>query len=385
MWRGLNLPSGFHHSAAIASNLATSAASTVLVAVGIPGSIFIFEFLPMAGRFGPLYRSIMDKAAGKKSASQFLYAPIDPFDQRMLDVGDGHRVYVEQCGDPDGMPVVVLHGGPGGGCSPAMRRYFDPAHYRIVLFDQRGCGRSRPHASVEANTTWHLVRDIEHIRETFGIDRWMVFGGSWGATLGLIYAETHPERVLHLMLRGIFLMTRSELDWFYGGGAGQFWPDVWARFQSLVPVDERNDLIAAYGRRLFSGDHAMETRFARAWTSWENTLASIENDGPGGDSPSEYARAFARLENHYFANAGFLENDGFVLSNVGRIATVPGTIVQGRYDMICPPASAMRLHEAWPASRLAMIPRAGHALSEPGITAELVRSCDALRRSFEDN
>jgi len=327
----------------------------------------------------------MDKSPGKRAASQFLYPPIDPYDQRMLDVGDGHRIYVEQCGDPEGIPVVVLHGGPGGGCSPAMRRYFDPAHYRVVLFDQRGCGRSRPHASVEANTTWHLVRDIEHIRETFGIDRWIVFGGSWGATLGLIYAETHPERVLHLMLRGIFLMTRAELDWFYGGGAGQFWPDVWARFRSLVPEDERGDLIAAYGRRLFSGDHAMETRFARAWTSWENTLASIENDGPGGDSPSEYARAFARLENHYFANAGFLEEDGWVLSNVGQIAKVPGTIVQGRYDMICPPASAMRLHEAWVGSRLVMIPRAGHALSEPGITAELVRSSDALRHSFADN
>ncbi len=339
----------------------------------------------MAGGVGGIYRSGMDKSPGKKAASQFLYPPIDPFDQRMLDVGDGHRVYVEQCGNPEGVPVVVLHGGPGGGCSPAMRRYFDPAHYRVVLFDQRGCGRSRPHASIEANTTWHLIRDIEQIRETLGIDRWVVFGGSWGATLGLIYGVTHPDRVLHLMLRGVFLMTRAELDWFYGGGAGQFWPDVWGRFRNLVPADERDDLIAAYGRRLFSGDHALETRFARAWTSWENTLASIDNDGPGGDSPSEYARAFARLENHYFTNAGFLEQDGWVLANIGRIDKVPGTIVQGRYDMICPPASAMRLHENWPASRLVMIPRAGHALSEPGITAELVRSSDALRRSFADN
>ncbi len=227
----------------------------------------------------------MDKAAGKTTASQFLYPQIDPFDQRMLSVGDGHRVYVEQCGNPDGVPVIVLHGGPGGGCSPAMRRYFDPTHYRIVLFDQRGCGRSRPHASVEANTTWHLVRDIERIREEFGIDRWVVFGGSWGATLALIYALTHPERAAHLVLRGVFLMTRAELDWFYGGGAGQFWPDMWARFVDPIPHDERDDLIAAYARRLFSGDHAIETRFARAWASWENTLASIMNDGPGGDSP----------------------------------------------------------------------------------------------------
>jgi len=334
----------------------------------------------MAGRFRPLYRSIMDKAAGKKGASQFLYPPIDPFDQRILDVGDGHRVYVEQCGSPDGVPVIVLHGGPGGGCSPAMRRYFDPLHYRVILFDQRGCGRSRPHASVEANTTWHLVRDIETIRETLEIDRWVVFGGSWGATLALIYAQTHPERALHLVLRGVFLMTEAELRWFYGGGAGHFWPDVWKRFTDLIPEDEQADLIAAYNRRLFSGDLMMETRHARAWASWENTLASIENDGPGGDSPAEYARAFARLENHYFLNGGFLERDGHILGNMGLLEQVPGTIVQGRYDMICPPVSAQRLHEAWPRSRLVIVPRAGHALSEPGISAELVRTMDQLRR-----
>ena len=322
----------------------------------------------------------MDRVADKKSASQFLYPPIDPFDQRMMDVGDGHRVYVEQCGNPHGIPVVVLHGGPGGGCSPAMRRYFDPMHYRVILFDQRGCGRSRPHASVAHNTTWHLVRDIEHIREKLEIDQWVVFGGSWGATLGLVYAITHPERVAHLVLRGVFLMTRRELDWFYGGGAGAFWPDVWSRFTEIIPEDERGDFIQAYNRRLFSGDLAMETRFARAWASWENTLASIANDGPGGDSPAEYARAFARLENHYFSNAGFLEHDGWIEENLDALAGVPGTIVQGRYDMICPPLSAHRLHSAWPRSRLSFVPRAGHALSEPGISAELVRTMDALRR-----
>ena len=237
----------------------------------------------------------MDRPAGKKGASHSLYPPIEPFDQRILDVGDGHRVYVEQCGAPDGAPVVVLHGGPGGGCSPAMRRYFDPSHYRVILFDQRGCGRSKPHASVEHNTTWHLVSDIEQIRDVLGIDRWVVFGGSWGATLALIYAIQHPDRVRHLMLRGVFLMTDAELRWFYGGGAGAFWPDVWRRFVSLIPPDERDDLIAAYARRLFSGDLPTETRYARAWASWENTLASIANDGPGGDSPAEYARAFSRL------------------------------------------------------------------------------------------
>jgi proline iminopeptidase len=324
----------------------------------------------------------MDKLAGQKSAAQFLYPAIDPFDQQMPDVGDGHRIYVEQCGNPDGVPVVVLHGGPGGGCSPAMRRYFDPSVYRIILFDQRGCGRSRPHASVEANTTWHLVRDIEHIREMLGIDRWLVFGGSWGATLSLIYAQAHPDRVLHLILRGVFLMTKTELDWFYGGGAAQFWPDVWARFVQLIPDDERDDLIAAYHRRLFSGDLMMETRYARAWASWENTLASIGNDGPGGESPAEYARAFARLENHYFVNGGFLEEDGQILKNIDLIKNIPGTIVQGRYDMICPPSSAHALANAWTRAKLTIVPRAGHALSEPGISAQLVRTTDMLRKRF---
>ena len=321
----------------------------------------------------------MDKSAGQKSTSSILYPPIDPFDQRMLEVGDGHRIYVEQCGNPAGIPVVVLHGGPGGGCSPAMRRYFDPREYRIILFDQRGCGRSRPHASVEANTTWHLVADIERIRSELGIARWVVFGGSWGATLALIYAQAHPDRAAHLVLRGVFMMTRAELDWFYGGGAGRFFPDLWAQFEGLVPEEERGDLIGAYHRRLFSGDTGLETRFARAWTAWENALASIETRGVGGEAPADYARAFARLENHYFANEGFLEFDGQILARMGDIAHVPGDIVQGRYDMICPPATAWALNEAWPRGNLRMIPLAGHALSEPGISAELVRITDGLR------
>ena len=207
----------------------------------------------------------MDRPAVKKGASHFLYPPIDPFDQRMMDVGDGHRVYVEQCGKSDGVPVVVLHGGPGGGCSPAMRRYFDPEHYRIILFDQRGCGRSRPHASVDANTTWHLVRDIELIRTALEVDRWIVFGGSWGSTLGLVYSISHPDRVRNLILRGVFLMTQAELQWFYGGGAGAFWPELWSRFVDMVPVEERDDLIGAYGKRLFSGEYACVDRQRRAW------------------------------------------------------------------------------------------------------------------------
>lgn len=322
----------------------------------------------------------MDRPSAKSTASQYLYAPIDPFDQRMLDVGDGHRIYVEQCGRPDGIPVVVLHGGPGGGCSPAMRRYFDPDCYRVILFDQRGCGRSRPHASVEHNTTWHLVRDIETIRETMGIERWAVFGGSWGATLALVYAISHPDRVTDLILRSVFLMTRAELNWFYGGGAGMFWPEIWKQFVDIIPEDERGDLIAAYSRRLFTGDLPSETRYARAWAGWENALASIRNDGPVGDSPAEFARAFARLENHYFAHLGFLETDGWIEANLDKITDIPGTVVQGRYDMICPPATAYRLVEGWKAARLKVVPRAGHALSEPGISAELVRATDALKR-----
>jgi len=324
----------------------------------------------------------MDKVLGQKRAVAHLYPPIDPFDQRMLDVGDGHHVYVEQCGRPDGIPVVVLHGGPGGGCSPAMRRFFDPAIYRIILFDQRGCGRSRPHASVEANTTWHLVADIELIRETLGIDRWVVFGGSWGATLSLIYAQAHPDRAMALVLRGVFLMTQTELDWFYGGGAAAFWPDLWPGFADLIPKEEQDDFIAAYHKRLFSGDMTSEVRHARAWASWENALASIESNGPSGQSPAEYARAFARLENHYFYNGGFLGPDQQILDNMHKISHIPGFIVQGRYDMICPPVSAHKLATLWPDAQLTLIGKAGHALSEPGITAELVRVTDKLGLGF---
>ncbi len=288
-------------------------------------------------------------------------------------MGDGHSIYVEQSGNPNGLPVVVFHGGPGGGASPAMRRYFDPEVYRIILFDQRGCGRSKPHASIENNTTWHLVADIERIREALGIAQWIVFGGSWGATLALIYAQTHPERPVALILRGVFLMTRHELDWFYGGGAGQFWPEAWARFANLIPEDEQGDMIAAYHKRLFSGDRETEVKYARAWAAWENSLASMASNGMSGQPNAEYARAFSRLENHYFSHAGFLDHDGQILDQMDRIAHIPGMIVQGRYDMICPPRSAYELAKRWPNARLRMIHDAGHALSEPGITSELVQ------------
>ncbi len=320
----------------------------------------------------------MDKYPDQKRAVQYLYPPNDPLDQRMLPVGQGHSVYVEQCGNPDGIPVVVLHGGPGGGCSPSMRRYFDPEKYRVIMFDQRGCGRSRPHASVTDNTTWHLVADIELIRSTLGISNWIVFGGSWGATLALVYAQSHPEAVRHLVLRGVFLMTQAELDWFYGGGAGRFWPEAWARFAALIPEDERGDMIKAYHDRLFSGDVAVEQKFGKAWAAWENALASIHSLGVSHDGPAEYARAFSRLENHYFTNAGFLEFDGQILAHMKRITHIPGVIVQGRYDMICPPSSAYALSERWENCELKMVRNAGHALSEPGISAELVRTMDRI-------
>ncbi|MCU0826390.1 MAG: prolyl aminopeptidase [Tabrizicola sp.] len=289
-------------------------------------------------------------------------------------------MYVEQCGRPDGVPVFVFHGGPGGGCSPAMRRYFDPTVYRIVLFDQRGCGRSRPHASVIANTTWHLVEDIQTIQKTLGIDRFIAFGGSWGATLALIYAITHPASVMQLVLRGVFLMTKAELKWFYGGGAGAFFPEIWGRFVAAIPPAERDNLIAAYNRRLFSGNLMEETRFGRIWANWENALASIHHEGPMGESPSDYARAFARLENHYFQSGGFLQCDGWILKERKQIEHIPATIIQGRYDMICPPISAWNLADGWAKCDLRMVPLAGHALSEPGISEALVRVMDGLRR-----
>lgn len=313
-----------------------------------------------------------------------LYPAIEPYNQMTLDVPGGHSIYVEECGNRRGVPVVVLHGGPGGGCSPTMRRFFDPSHYRVILFDQRGCGRSKPHASIQNNTTWDLVEDIERIRRKLGIDRWIVFGGSWGAALALIYAQTHPDAAKHLALRGVFLMTQAELDWFYGGGARRFWPQEWAKFCDAIPVEEQDDLIAAYHRRLFSGNLAQETTFARLWAGWEGSLAALEPKGFGAP-PGNYARAFARLENHYFINAGFLSEDQQILRNMDKISRVSGHIVQGRYDMICPPYHAQMLHEAWPKSTIKILGREGHALSEPGIASELLRHMDALRSDTEQS
>lgn len=320
----------------------------------------------------------MHQSLHKKRAADYLYPPIEPFDQRMLDMGDGHHIYVEQCGVKNGIPVVVLHGGPGGGCSPFMRRYFDPNIYRVILFDQRGCGRSRPYASVENNTTWHLLRDIETIRVTLGLQDTIIFGGSWGAALALIYAITHPERVRHLVLRGVFLMTQAELNWFYAGGAGTFFPEHWARFMAPIPKDERTDIIAAYHRRLFGDDRAAQIRYARLWAGWENALASLHSNAVMNEPPGEYARAFSRLENHYFYNKGFLEGDNWILRNKAQIAHIPTSIVQGRYDMICPPISAYTLAEGWEKCQLEIVALAGHALSEADISAALIRIMDNI-------
>ncbi|WP_380056029.1 prolyl aminopeptidase [Falsihalocynthiibacter sp. SS001] len=313
----------------------------------------------------------MDRISGQNSASDYLFAPIEPFHRQMMDVGGGHSIYVEQCGNPVGVPVVVLHGGPGGGCSPMMRRFFDPSVYRIILFDQRGCGRSRPFASIENNTTWDLVSDIEHIRTELGISRWIVFGGSWGATLALLYAQSHPESAAYLVLRGVFLSTQRELDWFYGGGAARFYPEVWDEFERIVPEDERHDMIAAYHRRLFGDDLAVQTKFAQAWAAWENALASVRSNGPSGVPPANYARAFSRLENHYFTNKGFLEVDGQIERDLYKIGHIGVSIVQGRQDMVCPPESAQRIAAKLPKCELMMIAMAGHAMSEPEITRSL--------------
>jgi proline iminopeptidase len=309
------------------------------------------------------------------------YPEIEPYDHGMLDVGDGHRVYWELCGNPNGKPVVFLHGGPGGGCTPTQRRLFDPEKYRILLFDQRGCGRSTPYASLEANTTWHLVADIERLRQMIGVDKWMVFGGSWGSTLALAYAQEHTERVTELVLRGIFTLRRSELLWYYQEGASWIFPDKWEGFLAPIPEEERGDLMAAYRRRLIDPDSAVQARAARAWSMWEGeTITLLHNQGYSDQFGDEhYAIAFARIENHYFVNEGWFE-EGQLIRNAHRLKNIPGVIIQGRYDIATPPKSAWELHKAWPEAQFIMVPDAGHAVSEPGITHHLIEATDAFAR-----
>lgn len=312
-----------------------------------------------------------------------LYAEIEPFDTGHLKVSDIHQLYYEQCGNPNGSPVVFLHGGPGAGLVPDYRRFFDPEAYRIILFDQRGSGKSVPHASLDDNTTWHLVDDIEKLREHFGIGDWLVFGGSWGSTLALAYAETHPKRVLGLVLRGIFLGRRDETQWFYedGGGASSIFPDGWEDFVRIIPEAERVDMIAAYYRRLTSTDESVRFEAARAWSIWESSALKLLPDQKLIDEFTEpdTAAALARIECHYFMNNCFFETDNYLIENVDRIRHIPAVIVHGRYDIICPLTSAWDLHRAWPEATLEIIPAAGHSVTEPGICDALVRGTDSFR------
>ncbi|KQT88297.1 prolyl aminopeptidase [Aurantimonas sp. Leaf443] len=309
-----------------------------------------------------------------------LYPPIAPYESGMLEVGDGHRLYYERSGTPGGKPAVFLHGGPGGGFSDDHRRLFDPAVYDVTLFDQRGCGRSTPHAGLEANTTWHLVADIERLRERAGAKTWLVFGGSWGSTLALAYAQTHPERVSALILRGVYTLSRAELDWYYQFGVSQMFPEKWERFQAPIPPEERGDMIAAYRRRLTGEDEAVRIEAARAWSVWEGETITLLPSAELSTSFAEdrFALAFARIENHYFSHGGWLE-EGQLLRDAGRLAGIPGAIVHGRYDMPCPAHYAWQLHKAWPDAAFHLVEGAGHAYSEPGILDRLIAETDRFR------
>ncbi|MDI9919140.1 prolyl aminopeptidase [Rhodococcus sp. IEGM 1379] len=314
-----------------------------------------------------------------------LYPPIEPFSSGFLDVGDGQRMYWEASGNPEGKPVVFLHGGPGGGTLPSFRQFFDPAAYRIILLDQRGCGRSTPHvadgADLSVNTTDKLLADIEALREHLAIERWMVFGGSWGSTLALAYAETFPTRVTELVLRGIFLLRRREIDWYYNGGAGNIFPERWAQFLEPVPEDERgDDLVTVYHRLLHSDDPDVAARAAIAWSAWEGSTSYLlpQPDKVEENSEIRFALAFARIENHYFINGGFFD-EAQLLHKSSALRGIPGTIVQGRYDVVCPATSAWDLHNAWPGSKLVIVDDAGHSAMEPGIMHHLLEATDAYR------
>ena len=309
-----------------------------------------------------------------------LYPPIEPYRQGRLAVGGGHEIYFEECGNRHGEPALIVHGGPGGGSNPTMRRYHDPARYRIVLFDQRGCGRSTPHASLEDNTTWHLVADMELLRAHLGIDAWHLLGGSWGSTLALAYAQTHPGHVRSLLLRGIFLLRRAEIAWFYQEGCSWIYPDAFAAFQRIIPPAERGDMVAAYHKRLTHPDRAVQLEAARAWSIWEGSTLSLipDPDRVRLFGAEHYALAFARIECHYFMHGGFLDRDDQLLADAHRIADIPGTIVHGRYDIVTPLKNAWDLRAAWPKADLRIVPDSGHAMTEPGIIHEII---SATRRT----
>jgi len=313
-----------------------------------------------------------------KDPVTWLYPPIEAYQTDMLKVSDVHEIYFEESGNPNGKPVVFLHGGPGGGSDPKVRRFFHPGKYRIVVFDQRGCGKSTPYASLEDNTTWDLVADTEKLREHLAIDRWQVFGGSWGSTLALAYAQKHPDRVTELVLRGIFLLRKKEIDWFYQGGASILYPDAWEPYFAHIPEAERGDLLSAYYQRLTSEDPAVRLAAAKVWSRWEGATSKLLPDTSFTDhfEEDEFALAFARIEAHYFAHKGFLEVDDQLLRDAPRIRHIPGTIVQGRYDVVCPIDSAWTLHRAWPEADFIVSPDAGHSAWEPPNSRALVAATD---------
>ena len=321
----------------------------------------------------------------KSVTRRTLYPRQDARRTGRLRVSDLHEIYWEESGHPDGLPVIALHGGPGGGCSPEMRRFFDADRYRIILADQRGCGRSTPHSELRENTTWALVEDIERVRETLGIEKWVVFGGSWGSTLSLAYAVTHPERVHGLILRGIFLITQAEIQWFYQSGASRLFPDAYERYVAPIPEDERDDLVGAFHARLTGSDQRARMEAARAWARWEGETLSLR--GPRTRPPrfdeDGFVDAFARIECHYFTNRGFFDYDGWLLDEAARkLPGMPGAIIHGRYDVVTPLSSAWALKKAWPDAQLSIIPDAGHSSLEPGIVDELIRASDDFARRF---
>jgi proline iminopeptidase len=307
-----------------------------------------------------------------------LYPAIEPFDSGFLQVSPLHTIYYEQAGNPAGKKVIFFHGGPGGGIEADYRRYFDPAKWHVILFDQRGCGKSTPHAELRENTTWDLVADIERLRTMFGVERWQAFGGSWGSTLALAYAETHPDRVSELVLRGIFLLRKRELDWFYQEGASNLYPDRWEEYIAPIPVAERGDLARAFHRRLTGSDPAEAQAAARAWSVWEGATSYLltDDDNVRRWGEDAFALAVARIECHYFVNGGFMKRESQLLDDIGRIRHIPAVIVQGRHDVVCPMVTAWDLHRAWPGAELRIIGDAGHSAFEPGITDALVRATD---------
>lgn len=318
---------------------------------------------------------------GAGSPLRSLYPEIEPYNSGHLRVSEIHEIYYEECGNPDGEAAVFIHGGPGAGCDARARRFFDPDHYRIVLLDQRGCGRSRPHASLEENTTWHLCADLERLREHLNIESWLVFGGSWGSTLALAYSQHHPQVVSGLILRGIFLCRPAEIRWFYQFGASEIFPDVWESYLAPIPEAERGDLLHAYYRRLTGEDQAVALEAARAWSVWEGATSFLLRDEKHVEhsGEAEFALALARVECHYFVNDAFMGSERQLLDGVDAIRHIPAVIVQGRYDVVCPMRSAWDLHRAWPEAELKITPDAGHSAFEPGNAAALVEATDAFR------